>query len=123
MHDARRLERSQSYVEFLNSAHDAAHLLGRATEGCPNPLDRDSATYWKLDSDVARRLRVIEILGSDEVTAASRRLRSALEAFRAATTRPGMVYGTADYWAEYSQVAVSRDAFITAARGDLRAVG
>jgi hypothetical protein len=122
VHDARRLERSQAYVDFLNSAHDAAHLLGRATPGCPNPLDRDSASYWRLDSDVARRLRVIEILGSDHVTETSRRLRTALDVFRTATTRPDMVYDTPEYWDAYKHVTLRRKEFIDAARQDLRAV-
>ncbi|WP_210438558.1 hypothetical protein [Nocardioides xinjiangensis] len=118
--DARRLERSQAYVDFLNSAHDAAHLLGRSTPGCPNPLDADGAVYWTLDSDVTRRLRVIEIVGAEAVTGAARMLRAALDDFRAATTRPGMVYATDEYWHEYSNVARHRDSFIESARHDLR---
>ena len=117
--DARRSERSQAYVDFLNSAHEAAHLLGRATPGCPHPIEPDVA-YWKLDSDVTRRLRVIEILGSDGVIAAARGVRESLGQFREMTMRDGVTYESDEYLASHRIFAGRREALIVTARADLR---
>ena len=121
VHDARRGERSQAYIDFLNSAHEAAHLLGRATPGCPHPIDAD-VSYWKLDSDVTRRLRVVEILGSDDVIDAARAVRQSLGQFREATRRPGVTYESPAYLESHAVFARHREALIVAARADLRDV-
>lgn len=120
--DARRLERSQAYVDFLESAHEAAHLLGRATPGCPSPVDDISHSYWLVDSSVVSRLRVIEVLGSEEVIVKARAMRLALANFRQHLEREDMTYWSPDYQAAYRPVASARGDFVEAARTDLRHV-
>lgn len=117
--DSRRLERSQAYVDFLDSAHEAAHLLGRATAGCPNPLIGQGDNYWRLDGDVSRKLRVIEVLGSAAVVAEAQALRRVLMDFREAVSDPTMVYGTPEYWEVYRPVMERRASLVAASRADL----
>jgi len=118
--DARRLERSQAYVNYLESAHEAAHLLGRATPGCPNPPDENSDSYWLVDSSVTSRLRVIEVLGSELVIDRARALRRALVKFRKDLAHEDMRYWSTEYQEAYALVAAARDEFIDVARADLR---
>lgn len=117
--DSRRLERAQAYVDFLDSAHEAAHLLGRSTKGCPSPLDNPSESYWLIDSAVTRKLRVIQLLGSDPVVASARAVRSALTEFRRSITAEDMTYASDEYWSAHRPVADARDALIRNARDDL----
>ncbi|MBA4608265.1 MULTISPECIES: hypothetical protein [Aeromicrobium] len=118
--DARRLERSQAYVDYLECAHEAAHLLGRATPGCPNPLEDIAHSYWLVDSSVASRLRVIEVLGSEDVISRAKGMRTALVTFRRDLQSEEMTYWSEEYQDAYGLVVSARGAFIEAARSDLR---
>jgi hypothetical protein len=118
--DSRRLERSKAYVDFLDASHEAAHLLGRATKGCPNPVTDIAGSYWRVDDTVSRRIRVIEVLGGDEVVARADALRRAIVAFRTDLGKPGMTYASDEYWSAYQPVASARRELIEAARADLR---
>ena len=117
--DSRRLERSKAYVDFLDVSHEAAHLLGRSTKGCPNPVTDIAGSYWRVDDTVSRRIRVIEVLGGDAVVAKADALRRALVTFRSDVGKPDMTYASDEYWSAYEPVASARRELIEAARADL----
>jgi len=118
--DSRRVERAQAYVDFLEAAHEAAHLLGRSTKGCPSPVAGSAESFWLLDSAVTRKLRIIEVVGSDAVVDNARSLRAALGEFRSRVTDPEMTYASEDYWSAYKPVSAARNALINSARSDLQ---
>lgn len=116
--DALRSQRATACTAFLESAHSAAHRLGRTATGCPDPLPADSDVYWLTDSDVTQKLRNLEIVGGERVVSSARAVRQGLLDFRDAV-RSGVVYGSQEYWAAHRPVAHHRDALIEAARAEL----
>lgn len=119
--DTLRTERSGVYLAFVEACHEAAHKLGRMAVGCPEPLERDPAAYWLIDSDVTRRLRNLQIVGGEDVVGSAAAMRAALFEFRKAV-EAGVEYDGDDYRTAYRPVVLARDAFIEASRAELASV-
>lgn len=118
LEDGLRSKRAETYIDFLSAAHSAAHLLGRMAPGCPHPIEPDTDTYWFLDSDVSRKLRSLQLVGTEPVVRAALSLELALREFRRVIDR-GDRYGTPEYWDAYGPVSVSRDGLIRTARSEI----
>lgn len=116
--DSLTARRADASIAFIDAAHEAAHLLGRMTPGCPNPLPMSEDKYWLIDSAVAARLNDLSLVASTSSLSAARGLHRALQAFRTAVMS-GLTYGTDEYWLAYAPVREARAAFIDAARAEI----
>jgi len=116
--DTLRQWRADAYAEFAKQAHSAVHRLGRKViDGKADDLTDDD--NWLYDAQVDSALRVVEIVGSDEVRAAAYAMKEAFREFRR-TARAGVVYATDEYWGALAPFQEARQAFADAARRDLR---
>ncbi|GAA1732102.1 hypothetical protein [Microcella frigidaquae] len=118
LQDALTARRADAATAFIDAAHESAHLLGRMTPGCPNPLPLDEDKYWLIDSAVAARLNDLALVASSPSLAAARALHGALQGFRA-SVMSGITYGSNEYWSAYAPVRAARTAFIDASRADI----
>jgi hypothetical protein len=116
--DALTARRADASTAFIEAAHEAAHLLGRMTPGCPNPLPLNEEKYWLIDSTVAARLNDLSLVASSGSLIAARELHRALQAFRA-NVMSGLTYDTEEYWNAYAPVREARQQFLEAARADI----
>lgn len=119
--DALRASRSERYIAFIDSAHSAAHTLGRMAVGCDDPLPANPDAFWLVDSDVAQKLRTLEVVGGEDVVSKAQALRDALIDFRS-TVKAGVVYVSPEYHAAYAPVRTTRDAVIRAAREEINSL-
>lgn len=116
--DGLRVRQAEAAAAFLDEAYKAAHRLGRMAPGCPSPLAFDDDAYWVVESEVSRRLMLLELVASSRVVSQARGLRDALRPFREAV-RSGVTYDSEAYWAAYKPVQQGRQGFLHAIREDM----
>ncbi|MGZ4599734.1 MAG: hypothetical protein ACXVYY_16175 [Oryzihumus sp.] len=116
--DSLRSQRTDAYRMFVKNAHSAAHHIGRATPGCPMPLEDAPEAWAAIDRDVARDLYELELLATDETLDAARTLRQDLVAFRQ-TVIDGARYLDDPYRAALGTYQASRTRFLRRARTEI----
>ncbi|WP_092965980.1 hypothetical protein [Agromyces sp. CF514] len=116
--DALLVELAASCREFLDAAHNAAHLLGRTAPGCPHPLADASAAYWLSESEVARSLRRLELIADDRLRDSARAVLDQLRSFKS-TIDARAPYGSPDYLDALRGFQIARADFLAASRREL----
>ncbi|MEP7369635.1 MAG: hypothetical protein ABI662_08270 [Dermatophilaceae bacterium] len=116
--DSLREQRGEAYRSFMKDVHLTAHIIGRATPGCPHPLSDPAEAHAAVDRDVARDLFELELFASTATLAAARQLRQSLTEFRE-TVISNVMYMDDAYRAALGRYQQSRTAFLATARGEL----
>jgi hypothetical protein len=129
--DVLRREQVQASLEFLASAHDIAHRLGKCHPGCPGQImdaDEITATYLAVDKELSPVFRKLEVTSTKEVVLAAGRARQALYDFREpfspdedSTVAP--TYMSDAYREVLGAYQAARDAFVQVARQEAMTLG
>lgn len=103
----------------MRAAHSSAHLTGRASVGCPDPLtgDRELALS-SVDREVAADLYELELFANELTLEAARQVRSELAAFRE-VVRSGAEYMGDEYRLALGSYQHARTKFLSVAREEL----
>jgi len=116
--DSLRAQRSEAYRTFMKDVHTTAHIIGRTTPGCPQPLGNAAEAQAAVDRDVTRDLYELELFASTATLAAARELRQSLMEFREAVIS-NVVYMDDAYRAALEPFRQARSVFLATARGEL----
>ncbi len=115
--DTLRQWRADTYRDFVQATHDAAHRLGvLALDGRGTDLSDDD--NWRLDSSARRNLRAVELVSSARLRGAAIALTESLRSFRE-VVRTGAEYKSEEYEAALNPYRDARAAFASAARKEL----
>ena len=102
----------------MKDVHTTAHIIGRTTPGCPQPLGNAVEAQAAVDRDVARDLYELELFASTETLTAARQLRKSLMEFREAVIS-NVRYMDPTYQAALGRYQQSRSVFLVTARSEL----
>jgi hypothetical protein len=121
LRDALLEQRGAAYRAFMKDVHLTTHLIGRATKGCPQPLDDSIEAFAAVDRDVARGLYELEVLAGEKALDAARDVRGAVRMLRE-TVQQGAEYKDEKYLEALHIYRGARERFLHEARKELLGV-